>query len=80
MLQIIGSVLEWIIGNTFISVVFGTYGAFWLAQGATLTPAYNAMNAYTDGLSGDALQAAKAEYYATFGPFLFPVRNARLHC
>ena len=32
MLQIIGSVMEWILGNTFPFVVFGTYGKSSLAQ------------------------------------------------
>jgi uncharacterized protein len=26
MLQVIGSILEWIIGNTFIYIVFGSFG------------------------------------------------------
>ncbi|KAK3703632.1 hypothetical protein LTR37_014328 [Vermiconidia calcicola] len=48
MLQIIGAVMEWIIGNTFPFVVFASYGAFYLALGATFTPHYNAHGAYTD--------------------------------
>lgn len=67
MLQIIGAILEWILGNSFIFVVFGTYGAFWLTTGADLVPYFNAMSAYTKGKSGDALQAAQAEYHATYG-------------
>ncbi|KAL7904910.1 transcriptional activator of ethanol catabolism AlcS [Trichoderma velutinum] len=47
LLQIIGSLLEWIIGNAFIYVVFGSFGAFWLAFAATLTPYYNAEGAFT---------------------------------
>lgn len=66
-LQIIGMVMEWIIGNTFISLVFATYGAFWLTFGATLTPFYNAKGAYTDGLTGEALKAGEASYYSSFG-------------
>lgn len=67
LLLVIGMVMEWIVGNTFISVVFGAYGAFWLTYGATLTPGYNALNAYTEGLSGDALTEAMAAYHSTFG-------------
>lgn len=44
--MIIGSFLEFILGNTFPFVVFGTFGAFWLTFGATLTPYYNASIAY----------------------------------
>ncbi|KAI4234316.1 MAG: hypothetical protein L6R40_006793 [Gallowayella cf. fulva] len=45
-LMIIGSVMEWIVGNTFPFVVFGTFGAFWLSFGGTLVPAFNAYGAY----------------------------------
>ncbi|KAI9701415.1 MAG: hypothetical protein M1820_006506 [Bogoriella megaspora] len=41
MLQIIGGVLEWIIGNTFICIVLNTYGAFWLVYGTSMQPFYN---------------------------------------
>jgi succinate-acetate transporter protein len=67
MLQIIGAVMEWIIGNTFPFVVFGSYGAFWLALGATLQPGYNAMGAYTEGLTGEAAAAGEAEFLSSFG-------------
>jgi uncharacterized protein len=46
LLMIIGSFLEFILGNTFPFVVFGSFGAFWLTFGATLTPFYNAATAY----------------------------------
>lgn len=46
LLMIIGSVLEFILGNTFPFVVFGSFGAFWLAYAATLTPYFNASIAY----------------------------------
>lgn len=31
--MLVGGVLEFILGNTFPSVVFTTFGAFWLAYG-----------------------------------------------
>ncbi|KAL8825587.1 MAG: hypothetical protein Q9191_004320 [Dirinaria sp. TL-2023a] len=46
LLMILGAVGEWIVGNTFPFVVFGTFGAFWGAFGATLVPYYNAYGAY----------------------------------
>ncbi|KAL8853748.1 MAG: hypothetical protein Q9221_001391 [Calogaya cf. arnoldii] len=46
LLMILGSIGEWIIGNTFPFVVFGTFGAFWLAFGGTLVPSFNAYGAY----------------------------------
>jgi len=46
LLMILGGFLEFILGNTFPFVVFSSFGAFWLAFGATLTPYYNASIAY----------------------------------
>lgn len=66
-LQLLGAIMEWILGNGFIFVVFGCYGAFWITMSITLVPYFNAEGAYTDGLSGAALIAGKEEYYATFG-------------
>lgn len=40
-------VFQWIIGNTFPFVVFGSFGAFWLGWAATLQPFYNAYGAYS---------------------------------
>jgi uncharacterized protein len=45
--MVIGAFLEFILGNTFPFVVFGSFGAFWLTFGATLTPYYNAAIAYS---------------------------------
>ncbi|KAH9215256.1 GPR1/FUN34/yaaH family-domain-containing protein [Leptodontidium sp. 2 PMI_412] len=73
MLQIIGSVMEWIIGNTFSFVVFGSYGAFWLALGATLQPSYNAEGAYTSGLTGAEAAAGQAEFLSSFAFYLVVV-------
>jgi len=47
LLMILGSLGEWIIGNTFPFVVFGSFGAFWLTFAATLQPFYNAYGAYS---------------------------------
>ncbi|KAK3676668.1 hypothetical protein LTR78_003443 [Recurvomyces mirabilis] len=41
-----GGIGEWILGNTFPSVVFFTFGGFWGTFGATLTPFYDAVNGY----------------------------------
>jgi len=46
LLMILGGFLEFILGNTLPFVVFSSFGAFWLAFGATLTPYYNASIAY----------------------------------
>lgn len=36
MLMTVGGVLEFVLGNTFPSVVFTTFGAFWLTYGSEL--------------------------------------------
>src|ERR1700744_691066 len=46
LLMVLGGFLEFILGNTFPFVVFSSFGAFWLAFGATLTPYFNASVAY----------------------------------
>lgn len=46
MLMMIGSVLEFFLGNTFPFVVFGSFSAFWLSFGATLQPTYYAYGLY----------------------------------
>jgi uncharacterized protein len=55
-----GGIGEWILGNTFPSVVFFTFGGFWGAFGATLTPFFNAVAAY-DNADG---------FYNSFAMFL----------
>lgn len=46
LLMILGGTMEFILGNTFPSVVFCMFGAFWLSYAATLQPFYNAAIAY----------------------------------
>jgi succinate-acetate transporter protein len=58
---------QWIIGNTFPFVVFGSFGAFWLTFGMTLTPYFNAQTAYT--VAGGAAEDNLPGFDATFGFF-----------
>ncbi|KAJ5528378.1 hypothetical protein N7513_012537 [Penicillium frequentans] len=46
-LLVLSSILEFILGNTFSSVVFGHLGGFCLAFGATMTPAFNSAAPYS---------------------------------
>jgi len=46
LLMLLGSLLEFILGNTFAFVVFGSFGAFWTSYGGTLQPFFNAAGAY----------------------------------
>jgi len=45
-LMLLGGILEFFLGNTFPSVVFCSFGAFWFTFGSTLVPAFNASGAY----------------------------------
>lgn len=70
--MIIGSVLEFVLGNTFPFVVFGTFGAFWLTIGGTLTPQYNAAGAYdpkdpTNGSSTPMFNASFGFFHLYMG-------------
>jgi succinate-acetate transporter protein len=65
--MIIGSFLEFILGNTFPFVVFGSFGAFWLTFAATLTPYYNASIAYDP--THPAASSSNPVFAATFAYF-----------
>lgn len=63
----LGALLEFILGNTFPFVVFGTFGAFWLAFGATLTPYFNASVAYAPTTPAES--SADPVFASTFAFF-----------
>lgn len=44
--MLVGGVLEWVLGNSFPSVVFCTFGGFWFCYGATLIPSFAAFAPY----------------------------------
>ncbi|KAJ9643335.1 hypothetical protein H2204_002231 [Knufia peltigerae] len=67
LLMTLGGLLEFILGNTFPFVVFGSFGAFWLAFGATLTPYFNASIAYDP--SNPAQASSDPVFAATFAYF-----------
>lgn len=67
MLMTIGSILEFILGNTFPFVVFGSFGAYWFTYAATLTPYFNAATAYAPG---DPAAASNPQFMSTFAYFL----------
>ncbi|KAL4971721.1 protein alcS [Aspergillus desertorum] len=46
LLLLITSILQFILGNTFPCVVFGTIGGFWFAFAATMIPSFNAAGLY----------------------------------
>ncbi len=63
----VGGVLEFILGNTFPFVVFGSFGAFWLTFGATLQPFYNAYGAYADSGAPAAQGLTTTGFNSSFG-------------
>lgn len=67
--MILGAFLEFILGNTFPFVVFGSFGAFWLTFAATLTPMYNASGAYAPDPTKTYEGASTAGFASTFGFF-----------
>ncbi|KAF4996646.1 hypothetical protein FGRMN_4392 [Fusarium graminum] len=68
-LLILGGVGEWILGNTFPSTVFFTFGGFWLAFGTTIVPGSGAYSTYsTTGVAADGL--SEPAFYSTFAFFL----------
>jgi succinate-acetate transporter protein len=46
LLAILSAIGEFLLGNSFSMILFGVYGGFFLAYGATLQPTFNAYIAY----------------------------------
>jgi succinate-acetate transporter protein len=69
MLMIFGSIGEWIMGNTFPFVVFGSFGAFWLGFAATLQPFYSAYGNYAPSGQPAAAGLATTEFLNSFAFF-----------
>lgn len=45
---------QWVLGNTFPFVVFGSFGAFWLGYAATLQPFYGSYGNYKNPASSSS--------------------------
>lgn len=69
LLMVIGSFLEWVVGNTFPFVVFGSFGAFWLGVAATLQPFYSAYGNYAPSGEPAAAGIATPEFLNSFSFF-----------
>lgn len=70
LLLLITSILEFILGNTFPCVVFGTIGGFWFAFAATMIPAFNAAAPYSTSSTDTVAGLSSPEFMNTFA-FLF---------
>ncbi|KAJ6121099.1 hypothetical protein N7523_005379 [Penicillium sp. IBT 18751x] len=69
LILVISSVLEFVLGNTFSSVVFGHLGAFCLAFGASMTPAFNSAAPYSPDGTSTLAGLHSAGFVNTFGFF-----------
>lgn len=66
----LGGLLEWILGNTFPAVVFGTFGTFWLSFGGTLSPSFAAFASYATPGEDATTGLATPAFNASFGFYL----------
>jgi succinate-acetate transporter protein len=55
LVQLVAGIQEFRAGNTFGATAFCSYGGFWLAIGATFTPAFGVLTAYKAAALGPAL-------------------------
>ncbi|PLN80613.1 plasma membrane ammonium transporter [Aspergillus taichungensis] len=77
MVQVIGAIGEWIIGNTFSSAVFFTYGTFWIVQATTLMPffatglQYATSGSNLEGMETPMFHATAGFYYVALSIVTF---------
>jgi len=68
-------IMEWIIGNTFPSVVFGTFGGFWISYGFIVQPTFDLAASFapasdaSNGITAAAAGAATRQYNAGLGMY-----------
>ncbi|KAF5701911.1 GPR1 [Fusarium mundagurra] len=68
-LLVLGGIGEWILGNTFPSTVFFTFGGFFIGLVTTIYPDSGAYSTYsTDGTAANGL--TQPQFFATFSFFL----------
>ncbi|KAH8662580.1 hypothetical protein BX600DRAFT_437959 [Xylariales sp. PMI_506] len=73
-LMLIGGLLEFFLGNTFPSVVFSSFGAFWLTFGGTLVPSFYAYGLYAPAdATSEAAGLATQGFNASFGFFALSI-------
>lgn len=70
LLLLITSILEFILGNTFPCVVFGTIGGFWFAFAASMIPSFNAAAPYSPSAT-DTVSGLTSPGFMTTYAFLF---------
>ncbi|KAH8900134.1 hypothetical protein GQ53DRAFT_869462 [Thozetella sp. PMI_491] len=70
LLQFAAGLLEWVLGNTFPSVVFCTFGAFFFSFGATLNPSFASFASYAPAGESAAVGLTTQGFNASFGFFM----------
>lgn len=65
----ITAILEFILGNTFTSIVFGTIGAFWFAFGTTMVPSFNAAAPYSASTTDTVAGLNEPKFLDSYGFF-----------
>ncbi|KAK3356589.1 GPR1/FUN34/yaaH family-domain-containing protein [Lasiosphaeria hispida] len=70
LLLILAAMLEWLLGNTFPSVVFSAYGAFFLSFAGTLTPSFSAFASFAPAGSTPSEGLKTQGFNASFAWFL----------
>lgn len=65
--MMIGGLLEFFLGNTFPTVVFLSFGAFWLSYGGTLLPQFAAYASYAPVGETASAGLATSGFNASFG-------------
>jgi succinate-acetate transporter protein len=74
-IQIIAAVGEWILGNTFVTCLFFTYGSFWIVAGTTLIPWFNVGAEYSNPVGNTFAGMDQPSYFATAGTWSWWIRN-----
>jgi uncharacterized protein len=68
--MLLGGILEWVLGNTFPSVVFCTFSGFWLAFASTLNPSFAAFGSYAPADAKSVAEGLATQgFNASFGFF-----------
>ncbi|KAH8117437.1 GPR1/FUN34/yaaH family-domain-containing protein [Phellopilus nigrolimitatus] len=69
----LASIMEWLIGNTFPCVVFGTFGGFWISYGVSIQPTFDLAASFApasdanNGITAAAAGAMTREYNTGLG-------------
>lgn len=71
LLMFIGGLLEWVLGNSFPSIVFLSFSGFWFTFGATLNPSFAAFASYAPADATSVAEGLQTQgFNAGFGFFL----------